>query len=101
MFLTFSRIFRIFKRHYMPNKHASEKDLRKSAKRRVHNERIKSYLRHLTNESNKALAGNLNTAKDLVKKLQQALDKAAKVGVIDPNKASRAKAKFMKRTGKQ
>lgn len=81
----------------MPNKKAAEKDLRKSAKRRVHNERIKSYLKHLTNESSKALASKSASAKEVVLKLQQALDKAAKAGVIDKNKAARSKSKFMKR----
>ena len=82
----------------MPNKQASIKDLRKSTKRAKHNLRIKTHVKHLIKKSAEVVADKkLAEAKDLIRIMQQAVDKAAKRGIIDKNKASRKKSQLMKK----
>ena len=82
----------------MPNKQASIKDLRKSTKRAKHNLRIKTHVKHLVKKSAEVVAEEKFTeAKELIRIMQQAVDKAAKRGVIDKNKASRKKSQLMKK----
>ncbi len=84
----------------MPNKHAALKDLRKNRKRAVHNARIRSHVRFLVKKSQDLISsGDVSGARQTVAILQQALDKAAKVGIISSNKAERKKSKFMKSLG--
>lgn len=74
----------------MPNKHAAIKDVRKNEKHAKHNARIKTHIRSLSRQF-KFLVKEKGKADamTLAQKLQQALDKAAKVHVIHKNKASR------------
>ena len=81
----------------MPNKHAAIKDLRKNRKHAAHNERIKRHIRFLTKKNETAVkAGNSADVQQTARTLQQALDKAAKAGVLSRNKAARKKATLMK-----
>lgn len=81
----------------MPNKHAAIKDLRKNHKRAAHNARIKTNVKFLRKKSAELLeAGKTADAKEAIRALQQAVDKAAKTGVIKPNKAARQKSSLMK-----
>jgi len=81
----------------MPNKHAAIKDLRKNKKRAVHNELIKRNVRHLLKKSQELLKeGKGKEAQAIALAFQQAVDKAAKVGVISKNKAARKKSSIMK-----
>jgi small subunit ribosomal protein S20 len=81
----------------MPNKKAAMKDLRKSKKRYALNLKTKSQIKHLWNTSNALLkAGKKDEAKEAVKAYQQAIDKAAKKGVVMKNKANRKKSTLMK-----
>ncbi len=74
----------------MPNKHAAIKDLRKNKTRAARNSRMKTHLRSLDRSWKAVLKeGKIDEAKDMMKKLQQALSKAAKNAVIHKNKASR------------
>ncbi len=80
----------------MPNKKASIKDLRQNHKRATHNARIKRNVKFLTKQSKDLItAGKKEEAKKSVIALQQAMDKAAKVGVISRNRARRKKSSFM------
>lgn len=81
----------------MPNKHAAEKDLRKSKRRTAHNVRIRKNVRALWKASRELLKqGKKNEATEKIKTLQQALDKAAKLHVIHTNEARRRKSTIMK-----
>lgn len=85
----------------MPNKKAAMKDLRKSKKKYAQNLRTKSQIKHLWNESNALLkAGKKDEAKAAMKSFQQAIDKAAKKGVLMKNKANRRKSTLMKSLAK-
>lgn len=83
----------------MPIKHASIKDLRKSKRAYLRNQKVRDSLAGLKKKLKKAW-----TAKDAValKKLlplwQKACDKAKKVGVIKKNAANRYKSNWMKRS---
>jgi small subunit ribosomal protein S20 len=86
----------------MPNKHAAIKDLRKNRKHAAHNERIKRNLRHLLKTCATLIEeGKTKEAEAAVHAAQQAIDKAAKRGVIEKNKASRKKSTLMKAIGKK
>lgn len=81
----------------MPNKHAAIKDLRKNRKRAAHNAKVKTHVKFLRKKGTDLVSGgNAAEAKEAVRALQQALDKAAKLGIIKPNKAARQKASLMK-----
>lgn len=74
----------------MPNKHAAEKDLRKSRKHAIKNARIKTHVKALTSQLNGLIKeGKKSEAETLRRKLQQALDKAGKSHVFHSNKAGR------------
>ncbi len=77
----------------MPITKSAKKALRQSKTRRVGNlKRINAY-KNAVKEFNKLVAaGKLDQAKSLLPKVYQSLDKAAKSGVIKPNKASRLKS---------
>lgn len=86
----------------MPTKHAAIKDLRKNRKRAVHNARIRSHVRFLLKKNQELISsGDISGARQAASALQQALDKAAKVGVLSRNKADRKKSKFMKSATKK
>jgi ribosomal protein S20 len=81
----------------MPNKKAAIKDLRKSKKRQAHNLRIKTNVRQTYKQAQELIkAGKTEEAKPVIKKFQQAADKAAKVNAISRNKARRKKSTLMK-----
>lgn len=85
----------------MPNKKAAMKDLRKSKKKYAQNLRTKSQIKHLWNTSNVLLKeGKKEEAKEAIKAYQQAIDKAARKGVVMPNKANRKKSSLMKTLAK-
>ena len=82
----------------MPIKAAAHKALRQSNKRAERNKLVKrsmenaiEFVRRATTEGKKEEAAKLFTA------AQQLIDKAAKVGVIKKNNASRKKARLVKK----
>lgn len=86
----------------MPNKHAAIKDLRKNVKRHAHNTKIRTNIKALTKQlTDLSKAGKHEEMKEIVKKLQQAVAKAAKVNVIHRNQSSRRISKAMKLANKK
>ena len=80
----------------MPITTSAKKVLRSSKRKRVYNERRKNALQDATKELRKLVAaGKKDEAKALLPKVQQAIDKAAKRGIIKPNTAARKKSRIV------
>jgi len=76
---------------------SAKKAIRQSAKRREQNIVYKDKIKKLVKEARAlVLARKLDEAKKLLPAIYQALDKAAKVGVIKKNNASRHKSRLTK-----
>ena len=72
---------------------SAKKAIRQNERRKAINIIYKNKIKILSKEvKNLVLAKKINEAKTLLPKLYQAFDKAAKVGVIKKNKASRLKS---------
>lgn len=80
----------------MPNTKSAAKAYRQSVKRRARNLATKHAYKDIVKEFRKTAATSPKQAKEMLAKLQQKLDKAAKVGVIKKNKAARLKSKAAK-----
>lgn len=81
----------------MPIKKSAKKALRQSKKRRKRNLIYKQKIKDLTKEvKNLVSQKKIKEAKLLLPKVYKALDKAAKVGVIKKNTASRKKSRITK-----
>lgn len=81
----------------MPITRSARKALRQSARRRAGNLRKKEAYKAVVKEIKKSvLTGQKQAAAALLPKLYQALDKAAKTGVIKKNKAARLKSRLTK-----
>ncbi len=77
----------------MPITKSAKKALRQSKTRRVGNlKRINTYKNAVKQFNKLAIAGKTDDAKAMLAKVYQALDKAAKSGVIKANKAARLKS---------
>ncbi len=81
----------------MPITSSAKKALRQSIKRRVANLKIRSALKDLLKRA-RVLASQkkIEELKALLPQLQKSLDKAAKIGVIKKNTASRKKSRLAK-----
>ena len=76
---------------------SAKKAIRQSAKRKEHNLSYKNKIKSLVKEVRiLVLAKKLAEAKKLLPEIYSALDKAAKVGVIKKNNASRRKSRLTK-----
>ena len=85
----------------MPIKESAKKELRKAKKRRVLNvQRQKTMRDSLKNIKKLMLAGKKDEAKKLLSAAYQAIDKAAKRGVIKKNTAARKKSRLTKALNK-
>ncbi len=81
----------------MPITSSAKKALRQSKRKKDHNDRRKRLYRDAVKEFKKAItAKNFDTAKALLPKVYQTLDKAAKGNSIAKNKASRIKSRLTK-----
>jgi small subunit ribosomal protein S20 len=81
----------------MPIKASAKKELRKALKRRVWNlQRQKTMKGALKKVEKLVLAGREDEAKKLIPAAYQAIDKAAKRGVIKKNTAARKKSRLTK-----
>ncbi len=79
----------------MPITTSAKKALRSAARKRVMNLRRKDAVADVVKEMKKlALAGKKTEARALFPKAAQAIDKAAKRGVIKPNAAARKKSRL-------
>jgi small subunit ribosomal protein S20 len=82
----------------MPITKGAEKANRQSQKKRIFNIRRKSVMSDVVKSVNKAVvAGDAAKAKELLPKAYQAIDKAAKRGVIKDNTAARKKSRLTAR----
>jgi small subunit ribosomal protein S20 len=69
---------------------------RQSLKRRLRNRAVKSATKTAIKKAQDAIAsGNLELARESVRKAISALDRAAKKGVIHPNNAARRKSRLL------
>ncbi len=85
----------------MPIKESAKKELRKAKKRRVLNLRRQKTMKDTLKKIKKLiLAGKKEEAKKLLSVAYQAIDKAAKRGVIKKNNAARKKSRLMKALNK-
>ncbi|MGB9680899.1 MAG: 30S ribosomal protein S20 [Patescibacteria group bacterium] len=81
----------------MAQKKSALKEWRKAKKREAQNKKIKANLKYLERKFLKTLAKDKNGAGSIFIKLQKALDKAAKRGIIKKNTASRKKSRLTKK----
>ncbi|MEK7635111.1 MAG: 30S ribosomal protein S20 [Patescibacteria group bacterium] len=85
----------------MPITSSAKKALRSSKRKKVFNSRRKNEMNSVVKEYKKlVLAKKSDEARKLIPKLQQAIDKAKKRGIIKGNTASRKKARLIKITVK-
>lgn len=81
----------------MPIKKSAKKYLRASKKRAAQNVKIKKTFREAMKKVRElAKADNIEEAKKMMPAVQKALDKAAKVGVINKGAAARKKSRLVK-----
>ena len=78
----------------MPNIQSAKKELRKAKKRAALNQVRRDTYKSLLKKAEKTKAA------DVIKSVQQALDKAAKTGVIKKNTAARKLSRLMKKLNK-
>lgn len=81
----------------MPNKHAAIKDLRKNKRRAARNARVRTNVKALVKKGKDLAASGSADLKEHAMKVQQAIDKAVKTGVIHRNAAARKKSALMKK----
>ncbi len=82
----------------MPNTRSAKKNLRKSEKRRLSNQSVKSALKTYV-RSAKQSAGQEN-AEEKLRNAVKMLDKAAERGIIHKNQAARRKSRLAKAVNK-
>ncbi len=81
----------------MPNLQNAKKALRQIKRRTLQNNVVKRTLKTLSKNTRKKVAGKMTEeARELFRKTQKALDKAAKTGVIKKNTASRRLSRLHK-----
>lgn len=81
----------------MPITSSAKKALRSSKKKKVFNLRRKNEMQNVIKEYKKlVVAKKTEEAKKLIPKLQKAIDKAEKGGIIKKNNASRKKSRLLK-----
>jgi small subunit ribosomal protein S20 len=82
----------------LPITRSAKKQVRKDAKRRLHNRSIRSLCRtHVIKAGRLISSGELEAAREAVTVAISSLDKAAEKGVIHPNNAARRKARLVKK----
>ena len=76
---------------------SAKKAIRQSARRNAQNNVYKNKIKKLVKEANTLISEKkMDDAKKLLPEIYKALDKAAKVGVIKKNNASRKKSRLTK-----
>ena len=82
----------------MPILHASYKDIKKSAKKALRNQSVKSELKTETKKFLDLISSKkMEEAKNQLNSLMSQLDKARSKGIIHKNTASRKKSRLMKK----
>ncbi len=86
----------------MPITESAKKAFRQNRKRRKQNQRVKENIKKLEKTIESLLAQKkTGEAKNLLPQIARALDKAAKIGVIKKNRASRKKSRVSHRLSRQ
>jgi small subunit ribosomal protein S20 len=81
----------------MPNTKSAKKDLRRSTKRRIQNQSVKSALKTYVKKTRTAVAqGDGENAAEALRLASKMLDKAVQNGVIHKNQGARRKARIAK-----
>ena len=84
----------------MPITASAKKAMRSSKKKRVFNLKRKNEMSKTIKEYEKlVLAKDTKKAQEMIPKLQKAIDKALKKGLIKKNTAARKKSRLMKKVG--
>ena len=78
----------------MPITSSAKKALRSSLRKRVFNARRKTAMKEAIKDARKLTAGKGTDSAALLSKAYQAIDKAAKRGIIKPNTAARKKSRL-------
>lgn len=82
----------------MPITSSAKKALRASKRKHIFNLKKKNEMQSVIKEYKKfIISKNIAEAKKLLPKLQKAIDKAAKRGIIKDNNAARKKSRLMKK----
>lgn len=82
----------------MANKHAAEKAIRNSLRRRTRNRVVRSSARtHVKQAASVLSSGDSAESTQAIREAVRALDKAAQKGVIKKNNAARRKSRLMKK----
>ena len=85
----------------MPIKKSAKKALRQTIKRTAANRKVKDAIRKIQNDLARKIAAKSKTeAREMLAKLAQIVDKAAKNNVLAKNKAGRIKSRFQKSVNK-
>jgi len=85
----------------MPIKESAKKELRKGERRREVNQKRQKTMKDSLKKIKKLILGNKKEdAKKIISAAYQAIDKAAKRGIIKKNAASRKKSRLMKSLNK-
>jgi small subunit ribosomal protein S20 len=83
----------------MPNTKSAKKDLRRSEKRRVQSQSIKSALKTYVKKTRSAAStGDADKSTEALRLAMKALDKAVQNGFIHKNQAARRKSRLVRRT---
>ncbi|MEK7659686.1 MAG: 30S ribosomal protein S20 [Patescibacteria group bacterium] len=86
----------------MPNTRSAKKALRQSKSRRVFNLRRSRAMKDVVKDIHRHVrAHDITEAQKLLPQAYQAIDKAAKRGIISKNTASRRKASIARQTAKK
>ena len=82
----------------MPITKSAKKQVRKDAKRRLHNRSIRSLCRTNVIKAGRLItSGEIEEAREAVTTAISSLDKATEKGIIHANSAARRKARLMKK----
>ena len=81
----------------LANKHAAEKAIRQSARRRVRNRVIRATARTQVKKANASTASKDANSEKEIRAAVSALDSAAQKGIIKKNNAARRKSRLMKK----
>ncbi len=80
----------------MPNQQSAIKELRKTKKRTIVNDAVRATVRRDVKAARRVVAGSTDTAA-LLKTAAKTLAKAARKGVIHPNRAARLTSRLAKK----
>jgi small subunit ribosomal protein S20 len=82
----------------VPNSKSAKADVKKSRKRRLRNQSVRSAIKTFVKKTRETIAGGeLETAQTLLSATASLVDKAAKRKIIHPNTAARRKSRLAKR----